>query len=531
MFPTVEKKIDSSEAYGRLLGYFDALSSFQKDPDGAPVDSDAYLFGILTGSDNDTSSYTLSRLRTECWRQFKTNPFVGTATRDSVDSFVGDGFSIRSKVQEINDVLEKEFFDYRNKLWTRMRQVVTAYEVTGESFLCLTCDPYDRFVHIDMIHSNQIDGVDASGNGIIFHPEKTHMPLFYHVRRNNDSNEYDLIPSIYMAMNPNMVTVAENHPAFDKNKIRSSLMTQKQNPRWDFEQFGGFRRFVVERESDIVCQRNISHLWSVLIWSNFYTLMKSVEIDHKRALASFCWVMQPNDESAWEVWNKLTPQEQARTGLLGPKPPGSTLIPPFGFDVKAIAPQLPNITGSDNDLREMLVAGLQQPADVITGNPEGKNFGSVKASRGPWSDRVLNQQSYFKAWTIHDLCRSILFIYNKLYGMSDKFSFKEVVRYENKEPISEVIVRPAWQFVNVNVPVFSSGNLSDLRSFYLGSKPAGLVDVLGISQETVSRKLGISDYHEERLKRETEKLHYPSTMPKDMSGEQLQEAQLAMPSE
>lgn len=515
------------EGLDRLKSFFSALSGFgqTRDSDGVPINSGASLFGILTGaSENELGSVTLTMLRDECWRQFRINPFVGTATRDSVDSLVGDGFRVWSKIPEIQKIIKRESFDMRNRLWHRMRQIVTAYEVTGENFIALTCDPTDKFVHIDYVEGSSISGIDEHGHGIISHPEKTRMPLFYHVRNPGRDNGYTLVPSINLAWYPHLHDVAKKQPGYDQKLIEPHRHVGDK-----FAKIGGFKRFIIDRESDMVCTRNISHLWSVLIWANFYTLMKSVEMDHKRALASFLWVLKAETPEAWDVWDKMTPEQKKQTGLYGHKAPGSLIIPPPGFGIECKAPQLTNITGSDNDIREMMGAGLKQPMDVVTGNAEGKNFGSVKASRGPWSDRILGGQSYFRSWCVHDVWRQILFLHQKLYGLTENFEVREAVRYEEKKPIFEIVSKEAWECISVNLPMFTSGNLTDLRGLYLGSKPAGLSELFGVSKELILSKLGISDYHQERLRRETEQSEYPETMPEGMSGEQFQEDQLGRP--
>ena len=63
----------------------------------------------------------------------------------------------------------------------------------------------------------------------------------------------------------------------------------------------------------------------------------------------------------------------------------------------------------------------------------------------------------------------------------------------------------------------------------MGVKHGSTNDTLGISNDTIARKLGIQNYHRERLKAETEKKRYPELIP-TVDAETMQEQTEAEPS-
>jgi hypothetical protein len=268
----------------------------------------------------------------------------------------------------------------------------------------------------------------------------------------------------------------------------------------------------VEWEGPTLSRRDTSYLRSVIIWSNLYTLLKLVEIDHKRSLASFLWVASPETEDAWDLFQSLTPDQQKQTGLFGPKIPGGTLITPPGWKMDAKSPQLPNISESDTDILEFIISGLNTPEDAVTGKSKG-TYASVKESRGPWGDRVKNSQHYFRLFQLHRFWKSIFFLHQKVFGLAPTFRKKEVVDFKNGKPVTGFVNREPWELVDISFPVFGSGDFEGTVKAHLGVKHQGLKPGMGISNQTVAGRLGIANYHAERLLSATEDLAYPELQP------------------
>ncbi len=114
---------------------YDAEASGYKDPDGFKSES------------KSKANQSREALQIECWNKFNTNPHLNTAVRGIVGRLAGAEFEISSEVREIQDTLEDEWFDPRNRLYNFIPKYVGRGLIEGELFLCLTVNP-DSFVII-----------------------------------------------------------------------------------------------------------------------------------------------------------------------------------------------------------------------------------------------------------------------------------------------------------------------------------------------------------------------------------------------
>ena len=78
-------------------------------------------------------------------------------------------------------------------------------------------------------------------------------------------------------------------------------------------------------------------------------------------------------------------------------------------DVLLIIPE----ADEDTDILQMVSAGLNESADVMTGTPSGP-YSSVKATRGPMTDRISDEIAYFDRYLKYDFWSAIFFIRSKL---------------------------------------------------------------------------------------------------------------------
>jgi hypothetical protein len=478
-----------------------------KDPDGFNVVSQLGDLG-----DRETLQQT-------CWNKFNTNPHVGTAVRGQVGRLTGLGFEITSEIQEIQEAIEETEFDPRNRLYSFWSKYVGRAIIEGELFLCLTVHQ-DGFVEVDFLDPSNISG--GSDDGIIYHPNKATLPLFYYVtppdsRNNANQRGAMLVPSIYIAYYPELIKVAESVSGFNRTLLKDSEGGAK------YAKLGKFKRFIVAWDRSFVTRRNISYLRTILEWLNQYETLKKYEIDHKKSAGAYLWVVTMEDPKAFRTWLSLTDDERRKTGLMAKKTPGSTLILPPGMTMVAQNPKLPTISEGDTDILHMVTSGLNEPEDVSTGQSKG-TFASVKASRGPMSDRTSDEIAYFERFLRYDFYRAVFFLKTKMGKFPEDFSIKEAIDYnDNQEPIFKKLKKKPEKLIDISFPVSEVIDAEARAKAYLGVKHGSLYDTLGIPNNEIAKKLGFGNYRRLRLSRETEVKRYPELAPPvDSGGEQLE---------
>jgi len=495
------------------------ISKPQYDPDGFPLGGGGGLLEVLTGQAKYLDGRSMKELREESWRQYKTSPFIQPSVHDARDSVCGDNFEITSPIPDIQKIIDDFWYHPINELNKRFEQFILDKKVTGELFLLLTINEKGRFVEVDMIPPGKITGIGDNGCGIIFHSKKTRLPLIYNIR--NDDGEDEHVPSTKVLFYPDLINDLNSEDAKSKGFDKAKLKGSKGNGP------GGFKRYMVEWEGPRLVQRSTSYLTSVLIWNNFFTILKIAEIDHKRAMSAYCYVLKAENDDSWKTWQKMTWEEKLQTGLISEKPPGSTIQVPYGWDLKLLSSQLPTLTGNDNDLIELLSGGLNTARDSMTGSSK-ETYAGVKLSRGNISDRVKADQNRTKRFIRFDFLQPVFYIHMKLFGMPASFFVNECVGYDttNAEsvPVFDNVIKKVHigkdieKLITISMPIMTLEPVESQTKAWLGTKPAGADESLGISKKTIAGKLGISDYHSERLKYETEKRNYPKTLDENASG-------------
>ena len=275
----VESKFEQlAELPDEVLSNLTFSMPWQYDPDSSSSYKDPDGFDDLLALSREDSTYTRQLLQTTCWDKFNRNPQVNTSVRGLVGRLTGWGFETSSGNQEIQRIIEDTELDFRNRLYTFWPKYIGRAQVEGELFLLLTVHK-DGFVEIDFIDPSTLNGGGDGDSGIIFHPKKTTLPLFYIM----ETGGYKIqIPSIYVARDPSLVSAVSSHLDFVKAQQKDSISRAKV-----YKPIGGYYRFVVAWDKGLITHRAVSHLRTVIEWCNHYENLKKYEIDHKKSSGSY----------------------------------------------------------------------------------------------------------------------------------------------------------------------------------------------------------------------------------------------------
>jgi len=462
------------------------------DGDGFPI----YSGGIETLLEN------ITELQKECWNKFNTNPQISTAISDTAGSLCGKGFGFVSSEPDVAEFLEEFIYDSRNRLYSSFAKYVTRSEIEGELFLSVTLHEDDGFVEVDFMSP-------AALKDIYFHPNKGTMPLLYEFDVTETKNGVETkttrqIPSIYVSEFPSLAKEMENLSIFDKTKIY-----RKHTKTGVWAKTNGYQTFIISWDKGLFTKRNVSSMRTTLEWANHYENLKRYEIDHKKSSGAYLWAFSFEDPKAFKNWLLLKEEERQKTGIMEKKTPGGSIILPPGVKLSVHNPNLPKISDSDTDIMQMVVSGLNHSEDMVNGSSSG-TYGSVKASRGPESDRSENRKENFKLFLIHDFFKHVL----RLHSFVKKdFKLKRerevVIDFRNKKEVMGKKKVNVWECVDITFPVSEISDLESRVKAYLGVKHGSLVDALGIPPSYIAEKLGFTGYKYLRMRAATEEKQFP----------------------
>lgn len=476
---------------------FDEGTSERKDPDGFPTTSDGKEDGALARRS----------LQDQCWDKFQRNPQVNTAIRGLAGRMCGNGFGASSEIRQIQEVLDEITFDWRNRLYALWPKYAARAEIEGELFLLFTLHE-NGFVEVDFVDPTTVDSGGDDGTGIIFHPTKALMPLFFNVRTNrlNSTNlkEHEQIPSIYVARYPQFVNDVKKHLDF-----KASYQENSKSRKKVFQDFGGYYRFMCYWEKGYMTRRAIGYLRTTLEWLNHYENLKKYEIDHKKSAGAYVWTVQIEDPRTFKLWLSLSDEERAKTGIMAKKTPGSTLVLPPGCTLSATYPQLSKISEEDTDILSLITAGLNEPEDISTGASRAP-YASVKASRGPYSDRMSDEIAYFERFLKYEFWSTIFFLRSKVVRFPTKFKVREATSFdENGEPKFETLQKSPEHLVDISFPTSEVIDYEARAKGLLGTKHGPVSEQIGIPSSEVARRMGFGGYGRLRLQKATEDSRYP----------------------
>lgn len=488
---------------------------------GTTRGTDADGFSSTPSTDKSDDSFTREILQEQCWLKFQRTPQVNTALRGMGGRMAGEGFETSSDIPEIQDAIEEIELDPRNRLYNFWPKYVVRSLIEGELRLCATVHD-DGFIEIDFIDPACVRSSEEE-SGIIYHPNKTTMPLIYCIK-DDDKNINEQIPSIFIARYPELITVAKDQRGFSSKALRNSRSRKKK-----FASIGGFKRFIIEWDKSYITKRNVSYVRTTLEWLNHYENLKKYEIDHKKSAGAYVWAFQFKDIRSWIEWMRMSDSDRAKTGISIPKTPGGSLVLGPNMEVKVLNPNLPNISDSDTDILHQITSGLNEPEDVSTGQSKG-TFASVKASRGPFSDRTSDEVSYFEKFLRHDFWSGVFFLKSAVSSFPKLFEIEKAISFKNKKvKFKKLKRRPELEpLLDITFPTSEVGDIESLARAFFGAKHASLHDTAAVPLETLVKKMGLGNSRKLRLQYETEKKLYPE-LPLNMDAESMQEKLQAEP--
>jgi hypothetical protein len=157
---------------------------------------------------------------------------------------------------------------------------------------------------------------------------------------------------------------------------------------------------------------------------------------------------------------------------------------------------------------QMAISGLNEASDVTTGTVGG-TYASVKATRGPMSDRTSDEVAYFDRFYIHDFWGAIFFLKNQISDFPKHFDIDEVVAFKDgKEVMGKRRYRPEM-LIETSYPTSATIDLESVAKAYLGTKHGPLPQSIGLPPSQVASRLGVGSYGRNRLRKATEDKKYP----------------------
>jgi len=491
---------------------YDPALNGRRDEDG---------FVLASVLDKDDERATREALQEVCWKKFQRNPQINTAVRGLVGRLTGWGFETVSEIPEIQSEIDATYYDPRNRLYNFWPKYVGRAFIEGELFLLLTCHD-DGFVEVDFVDPALVGPKGDEDSGIIFHPTKASMPLFYNIS-DGMGNISKQVPSIFVARYPELVESVSGHSDYDRKYQRDARSRKR-----IYKRFGGYDRFIVSWDRGFMTRRAVSYLRTTIEWLNHYENLKKYEIDHKKSAGAYLWVFTFTDPRAFKTWLSLSDDERRKTGIMQKKTPGGALVLPPGMDVEVKNPNLSNIREQDTDILQMVASGLNEPEDVMTGTAKG-TFATVKASRGPMSDRTSDEIAYFDRFLKFDFWASVFFLKSSINGFKSSYLVEEAVGFDkSKEPIFKKVRKPPEQLVDIIYPISEMIDFESRAKGLLGTKHGPVTETLGVSKEEVLRRMGLGGYGRMRLRKATEDNRYPELV-YAVDAESIQERQEGEP--
>lgn len=472
-------------------------------------------FTLSTSYNNKSSELTRKDLQNECWRRFHLSPQFNTAVRGIQGRLTGYGFEVTSPIFKIQRAIDEIEQDVRNRLYSHYSKFVLRAIIEGELFLCLTVHQ-DGFIEIDFIDPSCITGMGTDGDGIVFHPSKTHMPLIYNIEVSQ--GKYEQIPSIYISRYPELLEVAKD----TEPMVKDDLLKSSRNSSKKFKSFGGFNKFIVSWDRGALTKRNVSYLRTTIEWINYYENLKKYEIDHKKASGSYLWNFHFEDPRMFKMWLSLTDEERKKTAILSKKSPGGTIVTPPGMVLDCTNPSLSAIKEQDTDILHMVTSGLNEPEDVTSGQSKG-TYASVKASRGPMSDRISDEIADFERYLRFDFWGNIFYLKAAVSNFASTFVVREAVDFKKGEPVFENVKRKPEELLEISFPTSEVIDFESRARAFLGVKHGPIAETLGICNKEIARRMGLGNYGKMRLRKATEDEMYPE-LSYNVDAEALQEA-------
>lgn len=449
-------------------------------------------------------------LQKQSWVKYRTFGPLNASVGSKADYVAEAGFSVYSDVYEINLFLNDLFNSYRNQLYFRAVGWIIRMQAEGELFLLIALDESGTTT-IRTLEPEYIGSSDDKG--LITDPDDVTQTLFYKYR---GTGTEELIPDARFILEPEYMN---ERLKTIKDKVDKDKIDKLTSGGSNFKKIGGYRRFILHWKNFtgiLEYLRDTASLSTVLEWINLYVKVLKWSVDHKRAISAYTWCINfsdtPTGKVAWHIWNKMTDTEKKATGLTQPFSPGSKVFNMPGIDVNVYSPQIPSLSGSNQDLLNMAGAGSRTPTDLWQGDSAGMPYASVKATRPPLIAEIENLQSKFEKFLRYNLLRicfkAKLALGGKIITSTGK-KIKLPETYKVKWP-GEIVKGKATfveyddELCNAAKFTFPTVKLDDKpeenANACFGSKHLGLQEI--VSDETIAKKFfGIDDISREKRKK------------------------------
>lgn len=477
------------------------------------VDDEGFPIGNSWDCVPGTMAHMITKIRSlqeECWIKFNTNPQISTAITDNGGIVCGKGFGISSPYPDVDKWLNTFIKDSRNRLITGFKKMYIRSEIEGELYLSLSSHYNNNgFVEVDFMDPKSLVKIYR-------HPFKRSFPLFYEFTVHSDSGSADeiknvLIPSIHLFEYPELLQVAEKLQGWDKSKL---FRFDKRK----FKKTNGFQTFIISWDKSLFTDRNVSQMRTTIEWTNHYENLKRYEIDHKKASGYYANVVTFDDVKAFKRWLAMSDEDRKQTGIEQKKTPGGTIVMPPGMKLEIKNPQLPKISDSDTDILHMITSGLNKPEDMVTGQSNG-TYGSVKATRGPESDRNANKRDDFEKFLRYDFFKYAFLLSSAVKPIKLERVEEQATSFKDGEPVYTKVSKEIWESLEITFPVSEVSDVESTTKALLGVKHGSLVDTLGVPHSTIASKLGFSNYRTLRLAAATEEKLYPKLVLSDVDSD------------
>jgi len=463
-----------------------------------------YELTSKTGADGKLIEIGRQQIQAECWKIYRTFGPINASVNSKADYVTGEGFSLYSNNLKINRFLVDLVFSRRNRLYAALNGWMVRMQAEGELFLLLSFDETGQAT-IRVLEPGKICGSATLEDGLLCHPDDVTQTLFYEYKFNNSG--FELIPDINLMFDPGLLKIAKDIPGFDIEKTERS-----RDHAAAFRSLGGYRRFILHWKNLTGIheyRRDTSHLRTVLEAINLYWTAIKWELDHKKAQAAYTIELSfedtPFGRTAWQVWNKMSDEERAKTGLTKTLTPGSRVFTMPGLALIIHSPQLSKMSGQNQDLLNIAGAGARSPQDLFQGQVSGATHASLKSTRPPLVQEVKNLGTKFKHFLTYDLLRACFFAKSKMSDFPETFSKKFTSEIKDGKPVFETLEVEPCELVKISLPNIILDERTDKKaSAFLGSKHGGL-ESLGVSHGYIAEEMGVGDLARQiRLKFEEE---------------------------
>lgn len=490
----------------------------------APWQGNAVVFGSnpmaeVNPADKDSKGNNASwrDQQVACWELFRTFGPINAAISSKSDSVAGSGFDAYSDNLEIKAFLKELIYGHHNRIDMRATGWMIRMLAEVEIFLLLSVEMPPKVkskrksplaaekprVVIRTLEPSRIGEGQASG--LILNPEDATQTLFYNYK---SSAGEEIIPDINIAYNPELEKLVAKELG-DGSKLKRS---KGQGP--EFKELK-YRRYIIHWKNltgILEYERDTPAIASVLEFANLYKNAVKWDLDFKKAQSAYAIVFKFDDTPAGKVlsrlWEAMTPEQKAATGLTNPIKPGDRVFLKPGMTLEVKSPQLQKLSGSNQDLIDLVGAGARTPMDLFQGQASGMPFAQVKASRSPLEMEIDNLQWKFGNFFKYGILRACFFLESVFNGFPDTFQIDDISEVVDGNPkIEKVDVEPV-ELVNLTFPLvkFESDPLNKVQSF-LGSQHGGLKQI-GVSDEEIARSMGVRDLSRQKRKKKLEEIQY-----------------------